>query len=321
MSLEILWTLPTSGDGRSSQTPRPATLDYLADVARAVEFAGFDAVFLPSGRNHLDPFLVAAGLAPKTSRLNFLVSFRAGLVLPAVVAQQIQTLQNLSHNRIQLHLNTSETVDQRASYGDLTDSDILPEQIFEFVSTLQAVWRGRPLHHEGLHFRIQGGGLLRPLATIPSIDIDAHDKALLGLAAEHAERIFLDVKSHEDLRPQIQQLRELAAVRRRNVKIALHLSIVTRDTEEEAWSDSERWASKVLTENESHHSVVIGSHQSVIDRLLRWKEIGVDSLVLSSYPHLEEALRVSEEILPSLRSSSTSETLVSLGSNPPGVRP
>ena len=68
MSIALHWYLPTHGDGRtlmqagaaaqllqetsrpdSAGTGREATLHYLAQVARAAEEAGFDAVLTPTG--------------------------------------------------------------------------------------------------------------------------------------------------------------------------------------------------------------------------------------------------------------------------------
>ena len=75
------WFLPTSGDGHqvggvtavqrrsTAATRRAPTLDYLAQVANAVELAGFDGALTPTGAGCEDSLVTCAGLAPLTSTL------------------------------------------------------------------------------------------------------------------------------------------------------------------------------------------------------------------------------------------------------------
>ncbi len=44
--------------------------------------------------------------------------------------------------------------------------------------------------------------------------------------------------------------------------------------------------------------VIVGSHEQVAERLAEYVDIGVNHFILASNPHLEEAYRVAEEVLP-----------------------
>lgn len=84
------WFLPTSGDGRevigwvhsntATDDPRAVgrapDLDYLADVARTAERAGFEAVLTPTGTWCEEAWLTTAALTQLTKRLKFIVAFR-----------------------------------------------------------------------------------------------------------------------------------------------------------------------------------------------------------------------------------------------------
>jgi len=48
-------------------------------------------------------------------------------------------------------------------------------------------------------------------------------------------------------------------------------------------------------------TALVGSHEEVADRIAEYHELGIDEFVLSGYPHLEEAYRVGEGVLPVLR--------------------
>jgi alkanesulfonate monooxygenase len=48
-------------------------------------------------------------------------------------------------------------------------------------------------------------------------------------------------------------------------------------------------------------TALVGSHEQVADRIAEYHELGIDEFILSGYPHLEEAYRVGEGVMPALR--------------------
>jgi alkanesulfonate monooxygenase len=48
-------------------------------------------------------------------------------------------------------------------------------------------------------------------------------------------------------------------------------------------------------------TALVGSHEEVADRIAGYHELGIDEFILSGYPHLEEAYRVGEGVMPVLR--------------------
>lgn len=59
------------------------------------------------------------------------------------------------------------------------------------------------------------------------------------------------------------------------------------------------WAGVGLV-REGAGTALVGSHQQVADRLLEYRDIGIDEFILSGYPHLEEAQRFGENVRPLL---------------------
>jgi alkanesulfonate monooxygenase len=45
-------------------------------------------------------------------------------------------------------------------------------------------------------------------------------------------------------------------------------------------------------------TALVGSHDEVADRLVELAAVGFDEFILSGWPHVEEAYRVGEEVLP-----------------------
>ena len=48
-------------------------------------------------------------------------------------------------------------------------------------------------------------------------------------------------------------------------------------------------------------TALVGSHEEVAERIAEYHELGIDEFILSGYPHLEEAYRVGEGVVPVLR--------------------
>ena len=91
----ILWFLPTHGDGRYLGTTtggREVNFNYLRQIAQAADQLGYFAVLLPTGRSCEDSWVVASSVAPFTERLRYLVAVRPGLQSPSVAARMTATL-------------------------------------------------------------------------------------------------------------------------------------------------------------------------------------------------------------------------------------
>ena len=80
----ILWFLPTHGDGRylgTSYGARDVSLRYLTQIAQAADELGYFGVLLPTGRSCEDSWIIASSLIPLTRRLRFLVAVRPGMAI------------------------------------------------------------------------------------------------------------------------------------------------------------------------------------------------------------------------------------------------
>src|SRR3569832_3018307 len=88
----ILWFLPTHGDGRylgTSAGAREVNFNYLRQVAQAADQLGYYGVLLPTGRSCEDSWVVASAVAPWTERLRYLVAVRPGMQSTSVPARLI----------------------------------------------------------------------------------------------------------------------------------------------------------------------------------------------------------------------------------------
>ena len=50
-------------------------------------------------------------------------------------------------------------------------------------------------------------------------------------------------------------------------------------------------------------TAIVGTPEQVVDELKAYWDLGIDEFILSGYPHVEEARRVADQVLPEARST------------------
>lgn len=337
MTVEFHWVLPTEGDARTrcpgGAADPTATPDHWVSVARAVEQAGFHALHVPSGAHRPDAWLVASLLARHTQRLKFGVAFRPGFVLPAAAAQQAASLQQLTGNRLLLTVLAGGDIAEHRAHGDLINHDDRFARAAEFVAVVRQVWRGRPggvgVRHQGAHYRIENGGLVRPLRQPPPLHVGGLTPAAERVAAEHADVYSLWADTPVRFDAQVRRVRAMAAGHGRTLRVACRVHVIARDSEADAWREAEQqlntlthppaaraleispqlWAGHGLLREPGRAragTALVGSHRQVAARLDALARLGVDTFVLSGDRTLDDAFRVSEDVLPLVRQTGAS---------------
>jgi alkanesulfonate monooxygenase len=377
MSVEFFWRIPTHGDGRlpgsknwnrgdwkptkaSSIAPGPqggvagsfGYIDYMAQVAKACEIAGFDGVLVPSSLPSDEPLIVAAALARETRTLRFMTAFQPGFITPAYAAKMSATLQRVSNNRLEWNIITGGSAPAQRAYGDMTPHDARYARTGEWLDVIEGMWRGAPFNHKGELYEMEGGGLTAPhLATRkPGIYFSGASEAALAVAAKHADFYLMWMEPMEAMQAQMDRLDTLAAAYGRKPRYGVRVDLFARETEQEAWDEGRRlWEaedrSKPLKGNpmasvSGADSVgaqrqaairtgvsmnfddyvigpnlwsglgllrpgptigIFGDYDQVAMRLAEYVEAGFDHFILAANPHLEEAIRIGEEVLPRVR--------------------
>lgn len=353
MPIDFHWQLATEGDarGRIDADPTAAPAHWIG-VAQAAEHAGFQALLVPSGVQRPDAWLVATTLARHTERLRFIVGLRPGFVLPAAAAQSVQTLQELSGHRLMLTVLTGDIADHHA-YGDAVNHDDRFDRASEFLRLLRLLCRGRPpaggLHHQGTHYRVECGGLLRPLREAPLLCIGGSSPAGERVAAEHADLHLHWAEPLEAVAERARRLQALAATAGRPLRLGLRLHVIAQEREADAWRQAgaalheagleararaleiapNLWAGYGALRGRPGTAAaparggaaLVGSYAQVAERLAEYQAAGIDSFLLSGEAGLEDALRFGEELLPLARSRMNAAPEAVAGDDPEPAAP
>ncbi len=238
---DVLWFLPTHGDGRylgSQIGARHVTLNYLSQIARAADELGYFGMLLPTGKSCEDSWVVASSMIPLTQRVRFLVAVRPGLSEPSMTARMAATFDRLSNGRLLVNVVTGGDPTELAGDGVFLDHASRYEATAEYLEVWRRLMRGDTVDFEGRHLRSKGGKLLFPPAQRPYPPLYFGGSSGVGqeVAAEHVDVYLTWGEPPAAVKEKIDAVRALAAARGRTLSFGIRLHVIVRETSEEAWA-------------------------------------------------------------------------------------
>lgn len=294
--------------------------DYLHQVARAADLSGFDGLRIRHDLDGDDSWIVAGYLARGTRHLKLVTEFEAGWGSAVYAAKNAVSFQRASGGRFAWQIVRGADAATRRRHGDDLADDQVLDRIDEFLTVARGVQTTAPYTFKGRYFEVQDGGFRGPLAgnPLPAIYLSGADDAALALSARHADVHLFDAAPVAQLATPVAALQRLAAEHGRHVAAGLRIDVLARETAEEAQRDTVRYwqqaggaATPVLgadgywpglaTARTGAAGALVGSYAQVIDAMAAYAAAGIDSFVLGAVPHLEEAYRIGEHVLPALR--------------------
>jgi len=325
MSIEYLWHLPTASDARygdavgrrrgervASEGPaftagvsdpradRFNYVDYLRQIARAADLTGFDGIHIGNDPDGEESWIVAGHVARATRRVRLLTEFDASRGSAVYAAKNAASYQRYTGGRFAWQIGRGGTGAQRRRQGDFAeDADIGP-RIEEFVTVARGVLTQAPFSFKGRYFEVLEGGFRGPLSNQvpPPIYLSGGTEEDHQLSARVANVHVFDPLPLERLEADIDRLRALAQGHSRDLRFGLRLDVLARETSAEADFDYRR---RISQGGASIHEPLVGSYDEVIGRLGEYADAGISSFILGSAPHLEEAYRIGEHILPAVQ--------------------
>lgn len=305
--------------------------DLLLQVGRAAELNGFDGLWIPDSAGGEDPLIVAGSLAREARKLRIVTSLRAPL-LSAVYATKIaNSFQRLSGNRLGWHLNTAGDHEAQPWHGrSFTEQEYIARSS-EFLDVAKGFWHTPPFTYTGTHYEVENGGFAPALhgQELPKIYLSGTSDEALAFSALHADVHVFPLSPLDELRPLAQRLQQLAAAQKRSVAMGIEADVLARHTGEEAWAEAER-----VWERRNTKKVVIadrvtgiptsfaqtrtrdqlwsgfgalrpgpavgfvGAFTEIAAAVNAYLQLGITSLVLGANPHIEEAYRLGEHLVP-----------------------
>ncbi|HVG52552.1 MAG TPA: FMNH2-dependent alkanesulfonate monooxygenase [Xanthobacteraceae bacterium] len=347
--LNVLWFLPTHGDGRYLGTSiggRPVNLNYLRQIAQAADELGYYGVLLPTGRSCEDSWIVASALAPLTERLRYLVAVRPGLQSPSVAARMTATLDRISNGRLLINVVTGGDPVENKGDGIFLQHDARYDVTREFLDVYKKLLTGEVVNQRGTHISIEDGRLLfDPVQPGgPPLYFGGSSDAGVAVAVNTVDKYLTWGEPPAQVQEKITRVGNIARRNGRSLSFGIRLHVIVRETNAEAWKaaddlirhlDDETiakaqsifsrmdsvgqrrmsalhggrrdklevspnlWAGVGLVRGGAG-TALVGDPETVAARIKEYMALGIDTFILSGYPHLEEAYRFAELVFPLL---------------------
>lgn len=243
--MEILWFIPTHGDGHYLGSPiqgRSTDYLYLKQVAQAADQLGYTGVLLPTGRSCEDPWVTATALATDTRYLKFLIAVRPGLMKPSVAARMASSLDRISEGRLLINVVAGGDPVELASDGVFHTHDDRYKETDEFMSIWRSLLRGENVNFDGDYLTVENGSLLIPpfQEPHPPIYFGGSSKAGQEIAAKHTDVYLTWGEPPAQVKEKIESVRQKAEKEGRSIRFGIRLHVIVRETEEEAWAAADK---------------------------------------------------------------------------------
>jgi len=304
--------------------PRGTTFnyfDYAHQVARAADISGFDGLRIQHDFDGDDSWILAGYLARGTRHIRLLTEFEASWGSSVYAAKNAVSFQRATNGRFAWQLVQGADEASRRQHGDHLPQDEVLARIDEFITVARGVQTTAPFSFKGRYFEVLDGGFRGPLAgnPLPPVYLSGEGAEALALSARQADVHIFGAAPLEKIRAGVAALQPLAASHGRQARAGLRIDVLARETQEEAERDAIRYREQIganavlplldagrywdgyATARSGAHGAIVGSYEQVIDALAAYAEAGISSFLLGAEPALEEAYRIGEYVLPSLR--------------------
>ena len=249
------------GDLRSSW-------EHCRDIALTAEEQGFRNILAPSSYQvGQDTMSFVAGMAPLTTKMNFLAAIRCGEVQPIMLARTIATLDHMLKGRLTLNVISSDFP------GEVAESAYRYKRSHEVVEILRKCWTQDEVSYDGDIYQIsnlttdpakpyqQNGG--------PLLYFGGYSPAALELCGAQCDVYLMWPETTDMLEQRMKDVNERAAAHGRTLDYGLRVHMIVRDTEQEAKEYADYIASKLddeygkLSRDRAHDSISLGvSHRA-----------------------------------------------------------
>lgn len=258
-----------------------------------------------------DCLAMTAWYAAATERIGLITAIHPGFFLPAPTAKWGATLDRVTDGRWSINVTSGWHLDEFAMFGvDQPGHDRRYDRSREFIEVLRAAWTGETVDYHGEFYQVEGLKIdPTPISNNLTVFQGGQSEAARAMAADHSDWMFLNGGPIDKIADIISDVRGRAAESGRAVRFAVYAIPLCRPTDHEAFSEIESmvaavdqtmisarrervagaegmWAQSddaltMLDSNEGYATRLIGSPETIIERITELSAVGVDMLHLA----------------------------------------
>ena len=284
-----------------NEREHPPTYSYVKSVALKAEEIGVYSLWIPDhmlnpikgeDKPSLEAWTLAAALAEATSRIylshtTLCEAFR----YPAVLAKQAATLWEISGGRFWLSLGAGWFKREYEAFGLLyLEHDERVRRAYEAIEIIKGLFSEDRFSYSGKYYSVLDGHIEPRPNPPPPIWYAGMSEASRRLVAKLVDGWLMRGCTLEDAERFINDMyRRLDEEGRGDIEIAIPGLTIIRDSDEEAFKVLDGIAGGVRPLlDRTLDTGLVGSVETVADKIDRLEELGVDHVLLQLTPSLEE---------------------------------
>ncbi len=330
----VVSTLPQRTDHTPAYNVDTARAAEAAGFDYALTQVRYGASYGADEQHESTSFSLALLLA--TERLKVIAAVHPYFWQPTVLAKWAATAQALTDGRLALNVVSGWFKAEALSLGATwLEHGERYRQSEEFIDVLRGAWTTDDFTYRGDFFRTRDLTFRPQPDVLPEIFQGGNSTAAREMAGRVSDWYFMNGNSYDGVAEQVSEVGGHAAANGRAIRFGLNGFAVVRDTEHEArqvvadivaHADTEKvegfgeavrqagrstadgkgmWSDSTFTDlvqyNDGFRTGLVGTPEQVARRVLAYKLIGVDLLLLGFLHVREEVQAFGERVIPLVR--------------------
>ena len=317
----------------------PATFAYQRQLAQQADRTGWDVTLIAElnlndikgpEADCLEAWTTAAALAPLTERLELMAAVRPNFRLPALVAKEAATIDQISNGRFTLNVVSAWWQEESDEYGGAwVQHDERYARTEEFLAVLKGMWTSDEYSLGGRYYTIKNAHLApKPVQKPwPTLYAGGESPAAKDLIARECDAYLMHGDAPEALAPKIEDMRArrskhpdlpplrfgvagYAIVRNSDTEVKKEIARITdvnasargyasyQDFIKGSQLETKLSLEDYSVSNRGLRTGLVGTPDQVAEQVRGLARIGIDLLLLQCSPQREEMQRFSSEVFP-----------------------
>jgi dimethylsulfone monooxygenase len=297
------------------------SFEFAVDVLRRAEQLGFDVTLIAARQlgPDLEAWTMAAALSAYVKQMELMVAVHPGINSPQMVAKMGASLDRISGGRLSINVVNGWNVDEFNIFGNgawLTDSNDRYLRMHEYIRILKGLWTEDALEFQGKFYKVERGNLPLKPRQRPNPPIYAASSSPSGkeTVAEYCDywfvpdrgdyHLFTETVAH--IEREIADMEQRAKRYGRRIRYGKSAHVICAETVEQANAQADAFVEygSIARYNKSAmvalNACLVGTAETIADRIRTYQQIGVDLLMLHFHPMIEGMERFVAQVLPRL---------------------
>jgi len=194
----------------------------------------------------LEPMTLMASLAAVTTRMDLIASVQPLTFHPAVMARMAMTIDNVSGGRFGINIVGGASKLEYEQMGLWPSDEYYTtryDHLDEWMEVVKELWTSGRSNHKGPYFRLEDCQMMPAPVRVPHPRIVSAGMSDRGLefAATHSDVAFVNGVDDAETRAASERVREMAAVRHRQIQCFAGCPIICEPTDELAQARVRRY--------------------------------------------------------------------------------